>query len=168
MPTFYETASVDQPTETTVQVRRSFKAPRDLVYRAHVEPKLLQRWCVGMPGWSMPVCEMDVRVGGKYLWRWRRDEGGEGFGFHGEFREVDRPAQLAFTQFFDPGDVGGDMGDGCLIRNTFEEHDGVTTMTSLMDFYTKEACDAAVATGMTDGMELSYARLDEICAETTA
>ena len=164
MPAVFDMAAVDQPSETTVRVRRSFKAPRELLWRAHTEPQLLQRWCVGMPGWTMPVCEMDVQEGGVYLWRWRSDEGGNEFGFHGEFREVDRPARLAFTQYFDPGDVGGDMGEGCFIRNTFEESGGVTTMTVVMDFYTKESRDAAVATGMTDGMEMSYARLDEICA----
>lgn len=164
MPAIHETATADQPGDTTVRVRRSFKAPRELVWRAHVEPQLLQRWCQGMPGWTMPVCDMDVRVGGKYLWRWRRDEGGEEFGFHGAFSKVDRPTQLDFTQFFDPGDVGGDMGEGAVIYNSFEESGGVTTMTVLMDFHTKESRDAAVATGMTDGMEVSYARLDEICA----
>jgi uncharacterized protein YndB with AHSA1/START domain len=165
MHPFFETAAVDQPSDSAVRVRRSFKAPRELLWRAHTEPELLQRWCQGMPGWTMPVCEMDVQVGGAYLWRWRRDEGGEEFGFHGAFSEVDAPSCLAYTQFFDPGDVGGDMGEGCFIRNTFEESGGVTTMTVFMDFHTKEARDAAVATGMTDGMEMSYARLDDLIAK---
>lgn len=164
MPALYESAVASLPTDTTVEVRRSFRAPRELVWRAHTEPALLQRWCQGMPGWTMPVCDMDVRVGGKYLWRWRSDADGSEFGFHGAFTAVDGPALLEHTQFFDPGDVGGDMGEGALIRNTFVEHDGVTTMTVLMDFHTKESRDAAVATGMTDGMEMSYGRLDAICA----
>jgi uncharacterized protein YndB with AHSA1/START domain len=57
------------------------------------------------------------------------------------------------------------MGEGALITTTFTERDGVTTMTSLMDFGTKAARDAALSTGMTDGMEQSYQRLDEVLAE---
>ncbi len=166
MATFFETADVSFPGASTVQVRRSFRAPRTLVYRAHTEPELVRRWMLGPPGWAMPVCEMDVRVGGKYLWRWRSDEDGKEFGFHGAFTEVDAPSKLAHTEFFDPGDVGGEMGEGSLVSNTFEESGGVTTMTTVMDFHTKEARDGAVATGMTDGMEMGYARLDELFAKT--
>lgn len=162
MATCFESADVSMPTESTVRVRRSFRAPRALVYRAHTEPELVRRWMLGPPGWTMPVCEMDVRVGGKYLWRWRSEEDGKEFGFHGEFTEVDAPSRLAHTEFFDPGDVGGDMGEGSVIRDTFEEHDGVTTLTVLMDFHTKAARDAAVATGMTDGMEQSFKLLDAL------
>ena len=168
MGTFYETAEVSFPDETTVQVRRSFKAPRLLVWRAHTEPALIQRWMLGPSGWVMPVCEMDVRVGGKYLWRWRSEDGAREFGFHGEFTEVHAPAKLAHMEFFDPGDVGGDMGQGSLVTNTLEESGGVTTLTALMDFHTKDSRDAAVATGMTDGMEIGYARLDAMFAKTPA
>jgi len=164
MAMFFENAEVSLPGETTVQVRRSFKAPRTLVYRAHTEPALVQRWMLGPPGWTMPVCEMDVRVGGKYLWRWRSEDGAKTFGFHGEFTEVAAPYQLVHSEFFDPGDVGGDMGDGSLVSLTLEESGGVTTLTVLIDFYTRDVRDAAVATGMTDGMELGYARLDELFA----
>jgi uncharacterized protein YndB with AHSA1/START domain len=166
MATYFASADVNLPTDTTLQVRRSFKAPRDLVYRAHTEPELLQRWMLGPPGWTMPVCEMDVRVGGKYLWRWRSEEDGKEFGFHGAFTEVDAPLKLAHTEFFDPGDVGADMGEGSsIVSNTFEESGGVTTMTTVMDFHTRESRDAAVATGMTDGMEMGYARLDDLFAK---
>jgi uncharacterized protein YndB with AHSA1/START domain len=164
MTTFFASADVSLPGETTVQVRRSFRAARALVWRAHTDPALVVRWMLGPPGWTMPVCEMDVRVGGKYLWRWRSDEDGKEFGFHGAFREVDAPSRLAHMEYFDPGDVGGDMGAGSFIRNTFAEGGGVTTMTVLMDFHTKEARDSAIATGMTDGMEMGYARLDEMFA----
>ena len=161
---FFERADVSLPSDTMVQVRRSFRAPRPLVWRAHTEPVLVRRWMLGPPGWTMPVCEMDVRVGGKYVWRWRSDADGKEFGFHGEFREVAAPAKLVHTEFYDPGDVGGDMGEGALISLALIEEAGVTTLTSVMDFFTKEARDAAVSTGMTDGMEMSYARLAEVLA----
>lgn len=159
-------AEVSLPSDHEVRVTREFDAPRHLVYRAYTEPRLVQRWLLGPPGWTMPVCEMDVRVGGKYRWRWRSDADGSEFGFHGEFLEVSPPRRIVHTEFYDPGDVGGDMGDGALITVTFTEKDGVTTMTSLMDFKTKAARDSAMSTGMTDGMEQSYQLLDRVLAES--
>ena len=96
MSTTIEKAEVTLPSDREVQVKRSFGAPRALVYRAYTEPELVRRWLLGPPGWSMPVCEMDVRVGGRYRWRWRSDEDGSEFGFTGTFREV-RPRE-SFTQ----------------------------------------------------------------------
>jgi len=148
-----------------VKVVRAFKAPRELVYKAYTTPELMQRWLLGPPGWAMPVCEMDVRVGGKYRWRWRSVENGQEFGFHGEFRVVEPGHRLVHTEYYDPGDVGGDMGEGALITVELTEQGGVTTMTTLMDYYTKAARDAAMSTGMTDGMEMTYQRLDELLPE---
>lgn len=165
MTTMTNTAQVSLPSDREVRVVRSFNAPRELVYRAYTEPKLMQRWLLGPPGWSMPVCEMDVRVGGTYRWRWRSQEDGKEFGFHGEFTEVVAPSRLAHTQLYDPGDVGGDMGDQALIRVELEERDGRTVLTSTMDFGSKQARDAAMSTGMTDGMEMSYQQLDALLAE---
>ena len=162
MPTFFEKAQVSKPSDHEVKVVRSFKAPRDLVYKAYTTPELVKRWLLGPPGWSMPVCEMDVRVGGKFTWRWRSDEGGKEFGFYGVFNEVNAPAKLVNTEYYDAGDVGGDMGDGALVTVELVEDKGFTTMTTVMDYKTKQACDAAVSTGMTDGMEQSYRLLDEL------
>jgi uncharacterized protein YndB with AHSA1/START domain len=160
-----EKAQVELPSDTQVQVTRAFAAPRDLVWKAHVTPSLVQRWMLGPPGWTMPVCEMDVRVGGAFRWRWRAIEDGKEFGFYGEFTEVAPTRRLAHTEFFDPGDIGGDMGAGADITTTFEEIAGGTLLTSVMDFKTKAARDAAFSTGMTDGMEMSYAKLDATLAE---
>jgi len=162
--TFFEKAHVTMPSDSSVKVERSFKAPRELVYKAYTTPELVKRWCLGPPGWEMPVCEMDVRVGGKYRWRWRSTDGKQEFGFHGEYKEVSPPSKLVNSEVFDPGNVGGEMGKGALITVEFIEDKGVTTMVSTMDFGTKEARDAAVATGMTDGMEQGYQRLDNVFA----
>ena len=94
MPMTIEKAQVTMPSDREVAVTRSFKAPRALVFRAHTEPELVRRWMLGPPGWSMPVCEMDVRVGGSYRWRWRSDTDGKEFGFVGTFREVQPPSRL--------------------------------------------------------------------------
>ena len=158
-------AQVSLPSDREVKVTREFKAPRELVYKAYTTPALVKRWLLGPPGWTMPVCEMDVRVGGEYRWRWRNEEDGKEFGFHGTFREVAAPAKIVHTEFYDPGDVGGDMGNGALITVELTEKNGVTTLTSLMDFGSREARDAAMATGMTDGMEMSYQLLDGLLAE---
>ena len=168
MATRFGKAQVDLPSDHEVKVTRSFKAPRELVYKAYTTPSLMQRWLLGYPGWTMPVCEMDLRVGGKFRWRWRSDEDGKEFGFHGTFREIDPPRRLVHDEYYDPGDVGGDMGEGSLITVELTEADGITTLTTLMDFGTKAARDAAMSTGMTDGMEASYQTLDGLLAEQSA
>lgn len=160
-------AQVSLPSDTEVRVTRDFKAPRALVWRAHVEPELFQRWIGGYPGWSMPVCEMDVRPGGTFRWRWRSDGDGKEFGFHGEYREVVAPERMVHVEYYDPGDMDYAMPatNPAIIRTTFTERNGVTTLVMLMDYGSKEARDAAVSTGMTDGMETSYERLDQVLAE---
>lgn len=159
-----EKSKVSLPSDTEVMVTRDFAAPAALVFRAHTEPELMRRWLTAMPGWTMPVCEMDVRVGGKYRWRWRNDENGQEFGFFGEFTEISPPSKLVHTQIYDPGEFGGDMGDGSLISVTLSERNGVTSMIWVMKFKTKDARDAAMSTGMTDGMEMSYGMLDGLVA----
>jgi len=166
MPMTLEKAQVTLPSEREVKVMRSFKAPRALVYRAYTEPQLVQRWLLGPPGWSMPVCEMDVRVGGRYRWRWRNDQDGSEFGFAGTFREVQPASRVVHTEAYDPGTLTDSYpANEAIVTVTFIEDGGVTTMTSLIDFGSKEARDAAVATGMTDGMEQSYRLLDQVLVE---
>jgi uncharacterized protein YndB with AHSA1/START domain len=154
---------VTLPNDREVRVVRSFKAPRELVWDAHTRPELVQRWMLGPPGWSMPVCEMDVRVGGAYRWRWRSDADAKEFGFFGTFTEVSRPGRLAHEEHYDPGDIGGPMStEPALVTTELHEKNGVTTLVATMLFPSKEARDGAVASGMTDGMEIGYARLDDV------
>ena len=94
-------AQASLPSDTEVLVKRSFDAPVKLVWRAYMEPDLMRRWCTGMPGWSMPVCEMDMRVGGQYRWRWRSDENGQEFQFELQANTIHRPTvavQLSLDQ----------------------------------------------------------------------
>lgn len=160
------TAEVSLPSDTEVRVTRSFHAPRALVWQAHTDPKLIPRW-MGYPGWSMPVCDMDVRTGGKYRWFWRQDGNGTGFGFVGTFNEVSEPAMLSYDQYYEPDgfDSAMPLDNPTKIHSTYTETNGVTTLITVMDFGTKDARDAAVSTGMTDGMEASYGRLDAAIAE---
>lgn len=157
-----------RPSEREVRVVRSFAAPRQLVWDAHTKPELVKKWLLGPPGWTMPVCEMDVRRGGTYRWRWRSDAAGKEFGFFGTFTEVNEPGRIVHEEHYDPGDIGGPMpSDPAIITTLFDEAEGITTLTLTMLYASKEACDGAVASGMTGGMELSYERLDEVARQAT-
>nr|AQQ74905.1 hypothetical protein [uncultured bacterium] len=159
-------AEVNLPSDTEVQVKRSFNAPARLVWRAYVEPDLLRRWCAGPPGWSMPVCEMDMRAGGKYHWRWRSDDTSQEFGFTGEILEITPHAKIVHTQVYDAGNLGISMGSKpWIITVTFHEANGSTIVTTTFKFASKADRDAAVASGMTEGMEMSYTLLDNVLAE---
>ena len=169
-------AEASLPSDTEVLVKRSFDAPVKLVWRAYMEPDLMRRWCSGMPGWSMPVCEMDMRVGGKYRWRWRSDENGQEFRFTGEVLEIAPHAKIVHTQIYDAGDVREADSSGAVIPDsmgsepsiitvTFQETNGITHVTTTIKFASKADRDAAFATGMTDGMEISYKQLDGVLGE---
>lgn len=156
-------STVTLPNDRDVVVVRAFNAPRALVFDAWTKPALLQRWMLGPPGWTMPVCEMDVRPGGKFRWRWRSDKNGAEFGFTGEFREVVRPSRIVHVERYEPGDVGGEMGEA-LVTSELTEKAGVTTQTMTIHYESKAVRDAALKTGMTDGMEMSFEKLDELLA----
>ncbi|HMO16262.1 MAG TPA: SRPBCC family protein [Pirellulaceae bacterium] len=169
-------AEASLPSDTEVRVKRSFDAPVKLVWRAYMEPDLMRRWCSGYPGWSMPVCEMDMRVGGKYRWRWCSDENGQEFGFTGEVLEVTPHAKIVHTQIYDVGDLGGADSSGAVIPDsmgsepsiitvTFQETNGITDVTTTIRFASQVDRDAALETGMSDGMEFSYQQLDRVLGE---
>lgn len=162
-------AEVTTPSEREVRVTRTFNAPRQLVWDAHTKPELVRKW-QGYDGWDMPVCDMDVRVGGTYRWQWKNREDGQQFGFFGTFTEVTPPSRLTHEQYFDPGNFGSAMpvGDPCIVSLELSEQMGVTTLVCRLTFASKEARDDAVSTGMTEGMEYSYARLDGLFATKAA
>jgi uncharacterized protein YndB with AHSA1/START domain len=162
-------AQVSLPSDREVRVTRQFNAPSQVVYDAHTKPELMRKW-LGYTGWDMPVCDMDLRVGGKYKWQWKNQEDGKQFGFYGVFTEVNAPSRLAHDQYYDPGDVGSSMpvDDPCNVGLDLSEQNGVTTLVCTMRFASKEARDGAVATGMTDGMEFSYTRMDELFKQQAA
>ena len=156
-------AEVTLPSDREVRVTRTFNAPAQLVWDAHTKCELVRRW-QGYDGWDMPVCEMDVRAGGKYRWQWKNREDGTQFGFFGTFTEVDAPSKITHEQFFDAGNFESAMpaGDPCIVSVELTEQDGVTTLVCNLTFVSKKAREDAVSTGMTDGMEHSYSRLDDL------
>ena len=159
---FYKTTDVETTSDTSIVVRRSFNASKDLVYKAFTTPALLRRWMGAMPGWEMTICEMDMKEGGKYHWAWKNTEQKMEFGFIGKFNKVSPLQQLVQTQTFDPGTMGGDMGKECLITMTFTEADGKTTVAEEIRYQSAEDMKQALSTGMTDGIEVSYANLDTV------
>lgn len=154
--------SVRTPSDTQVEVSRRFASSPALVWRAMTEPALVNRWLLGPPGWSMPVCESDFRVGGHYEYGWRNDADGSEFGFVGEFREIEPHSKIVHTEGLREGSPGADMAGGSLVTISFEETAGTTTVATAIEYPSKEARDAVLAQGMTDGMELSYHQLDEL------
>lgn len=145
---------VATPGDREIRVTRTFDAPRELVFQCHAKPEYLKRWLLGPPGWSMPGCEVDFRVGGKYLYTWRSDSDGSEFSIGGVYREIDPPERIVTLENF--------MGDEALCTLTLTEQDGRTTLVQSMEFENREKRDQALATGMTDGMGISYDRLDEM------
>jgi uncharacterized protein YndB with AHSA1/START domain len=159
-------AEVSTPSDREVLVKRSFDAPAKLVWRAYTEPDLMRRWLTAMPGWSMPVCEMTTQVGGKYRWRWRDNANGTEFGFMGEMLEVALHSKIVHTQIYDAGDTdfGSMGGEPSIITVTFNEANGITNVATSIKYASKADRDAAMSTGMTDGMEMSYQALDGVLA----
>ncbi|GLC25746.1 SRPBCC family protein [Roseisolibacter agri] len=150
------TLDVTLPSDREIRVTRTFDAPRAVVFACHTEPDLVRRWLLGPPGWSMPVCDIDLREGGQYRYVWRSDADGSEFGFRGEFREIVAPERVVHTE---RPDAAANMGDA-LCTLTLVERDGRTTLTQTMRFDTPAIRDQALQTGMTDGMGASYDRLE--------
>jgi uncharacterized protein YndB with AHSA1/START domain len=140
-----------------VRITRAFEAPRHLIWRAHTEPELMRRWLLGPDGWTMTVCENDLVVGGSYRNAWAPAEGtaGEPFGFEGENLVIEPERRMVTTEQMTGAPFPANIND-----LTLDEADGVTLMTLLITYPDVQQRDMILATGMTDGMEASYARLE--------
>jgi len=157
---------VTLPDDREIVVTRVFDAPAELVFDCHAKPELVRRWSLGPDGWSMPVCEIDFRVGGGYRYVWRSDEDGSEFGFQGTYREIVAPERIVHTERFDGTPPGEDTDALCTM--TLAESDGRTTLTYVMRFPTAEIRDQALQSGMTDGMATSYDRMEGLIGELQA
>ncbi len=151
---------VTTPNDREVVVTRVFAAPRGMVFDAHTTPELVRRWLLGPPGWTMPVCEIDLRVGGKYRYVWEHGSG-KRMGVGGRFTEIARPSRIVITQLFDEDWTGGET----VVTTDLVEQGGETTLTTTVRYSSREARDAALKTGMTTGMEAGYERLDNLLTE---
>jgi uncharacterized protein YndB with AHSA1/START domain len=153
------TLKVTTPSDREIVLTRVFDAPRKLVFDALTTPELVKRWLLGPPGWSMPVCEINLRVGGAYRYLWRNVDGSE-MGMRGVYREVVPPERLVCTESFDiPWYPGEAVGTTVLV-----EQGGRTTMTVTMRYDSRETRDGILKSNMEKGVAASYDRLAELLA----
>lgn len=143
--------------DTQVRVARVIRGTVQQVWRAHNDADLMRRWLLGPDGWSMPVCEIAAKVGDSYRYEWEQDGGGERFGFTGELLESQEPYRAVTTEAM----IGMDF-PATLNELTLTPVEGGTLMSLLITYANVEQRDAVLATGMTDGMETSYVRLEQL------
>ena len=145
------------PSDREIVVTRVVDAPRGLVFAAWTEPGHLQRWLTGPDGWSMPICEIDLRPGGRWRYVYRKASGTE-MTLSGTVREIAPPERLVTTESWGP------EWPETVNTLVLTEAEGRTTMALTITYASKEARDAALGTGAMDGMNRSYERLDDLLA----
>lgn len=143
--------------DTHVVVTRRFAAPPEAVFRAHMDPELIKKWMLGPDGWIMPVCINDARPGGKIRYEWS-DGAGNGFYLTGEFIEIEAPSRIVHVERMHLPDATPDNH----VETRFEPDGTGTLMTMRMTLPDSETRAAMLATGMADGMEASYQRLETV------
>lgn len=140
-----------------IVITRVFDAPRTLVFDAFTKPELVRRWLLGPPGWSMPVCEIDLRVGGSFRYVWRHANGNE-MGMGGVYREIVVPERLVATEKFDqswyPGEAVGTI--------VLLEQSGKTTLTQTVLYDSNQAREVVLKSPMERGVSASYDRLADL------
>jgi len=142
-----------------IAISRAFDAPRSLVWEAYTTPALLKRWLGVFGGWSLDVCEIDLRVGGAYRYVWRGSEGGQ-MGMGGVYKEVVPPHRLVATERFDESWYPG-SAESVL---TLTEQGGKTTLTITVRYDTREARDAVLKSPMEHGMAAGFDNLAKVLA----
>ncbi|HEV7552155.1 MAG TPA: SRPBCC family protein [Candidatus Angelobacter sp.] len=159
-----EKLHITTPTDREIAMTRVFNAPRGVVFDALTKPELVKRWLLGPPGWSMPVCEIDLRVGGKYRYVWRRDADGTDMGMGGVYREIVAPERIVATEKFDQAWYSGEaVGTARLV-----EQSGKTTLTQTVLYESKETRDAVLKSPMESGVAASYDRLADVLVSMPA
>ncbi|HUF34541.1 MAG TPA: SRPBCC family protein [Gemmatimonadales bacterium] len=143
------------PTDLEIVITRVVDAPRRLVFDAFTDPKHVPHWLTGPEGWTMPVCEIDLRPGGAWRYVYRK-AGGSEMTLHGTFLEVAPPGRVVATESWGP--------EWPETVNTTElaESGRQTTITITVRYPSKAARDEALRTGAADGMDRSFARLDAL------
>ena len=155
------TLQITTPSEREIVMSRVFDAPRSLVFDAWTKPELLERWLGVRGGWSMVVCEVDLRVGGAYRFVWRGSDGAE-MGIGGVYREIVPPERLVATELFDDPWYPGEGLDTTVLV----EEAGKTTATTTVLYESEEIRDAVLESGMARGVAESYDMLAEYLASS--
>ncbi|MGA8490293.1 MAG: SRPBCC family protein [Terriglobales bacterium] len=140
-----------------IVVTRVFDAPRHLIFDAYTKPELIKQWLLGPDGWSMPVCEVDLRAGGKYRYVWKSDADGREMGMGGIYREVAAPERIVVTEVFDEAWYPGEAVDTIVLV----EKAGKTTLTQTILYNSRETRNAVLKSPMQTGMAASYDKLEK-------
>ena len=148
------------PSDLEIVMTRVFEAPRTMVYDAFTKPELIRKWLLGPDGWSMPVCDVDLRAGGQFHYLWRNDTDGKEFGMHGTYREVVPSSRIVHAENFDEPWYDGDA----IVTTSFVEREGSTTVEMKMRFVSRAVRDQALESGMERGVARSYDRLADVLA----
>ena len=145
------------PGEREVVITRVVDAPRRMVFEAYTNPTYVQQWLLGPEGWTMPVCEIDLRPGGAWRYVWRKGDGQE-MAMTGLYKEVVAPERIVSTETWGP------EWPETINAVVLTEAGGQTTITTTVTYPSREARDAALQTGMKEGMDQGFARLDALVA----
>ena len=147
------------PSDTEITLTRLFDAPRDLVWEAMTKPEHVRRWwgCLD-ERYSVPVCEIDLRVGGRWRFVGRGPEG-DFPAFFGEYLEIDRPGRLVYTEIFEPFPDAASV-----VTQRLEEEQGKTRLTVTARYDSRQTRDIVLGTGMEKGAAVSYDRLEDVVA----
>ena len=156
-----ETVITAEPGMPLITITREFDAPRDLVFRAHIDPELLVQW-LGPRDLTTTIDRYDTRDGG--TWRYvQKDADGNEYGFHGVFHGIPSPEAIVQTFEFE-----GVPGHVMLDTTTLEQRDGRTLMRTVSSFQSVEDRDGMIASGMERGVRDSGDRLEELLARQLA
>ena len=150
------TLTVTLPSDREIAMTRAFNAPRRLVWDAHTKPELVKRWLLGPPGWSMPVCRIDLRVGGRYRYEWRNDKDGTTMAMGGVYKEIVPLERIVSTEQFDDPWYEGEATDTLV----FTEQGGKTIITMTVLYASQTIRDAVLKSDMTSGVTQSYDRME--------
>jgi uncharacterized protein YndB with AHSA1/START domain len=151
------------PTDSTIVLTRTFNAPRRLVWEATFTPDKMRRWMLPPPGLTMTVCECDARVGGTLMVAWKSDEADPAVTLHGVFTEVVGQERVVHTETMVLG--SGETIGKLVETHEFAEQDNVTTMRITQAYDSTDARDGAIASGMDQGMEACYERLEALITQ---
>jgi uncharacterized protein YndB with AHSA1/START domain len=155
--------NITTPSDREIAMIREFDAPRELVFEAYTRPELLKRWLGVHNNWTLAVCEIDLRPGGRYRYEWRGPNGAQ-MGMGGTFREVKPPERIVATEKFDeswyPGEAESTL--------TLVERGGKTTLTLSVRYQSKEARDGVLKSPMDQGVAIGFDAMAKVLEELKA
>lgn len=162
---------ITTPSDREIAMTRIFNAPRKMVWDAHTKPELVKRWLGVRGGWTLDVCEIDLRVGGSYRYVWRGPDHSipstipgvapskmVEMGMRGVYREIVAPERLVATEVFDQKWYEGDALDTMVMV----EKGGKTTLTTTVQYASKAVRDAVLKSPMKEGVAAGYDKLEEL------